>query len=203
MITSYEVYRMAKIGCVAGLVGGFALFSSFFWIDSEVGVPFGTFYDMVGMAVGLHGLPSTAFGLIAHMLVASLIGTTFCICSIVHKMLNISSVPKGIIAGAVTGIEVYAIFFMPITIYVMMPMIADHASGLHAMTEDDTQIANILVHASDKILWGSLVLHVLFGVVMGLFSSMMLYEDYNMKQKEKKEKKPIWQKFESENWPST
>ncbi len=203
MITSYEVYRMAKIGCVAGLVGGFALFSSFFWIDSEVGVPFGTFYNMVGIAVGLHGLSATVFGFIAHMLVASLIGVTFCICSIIHKMLNISSVPKGIIAGAVTGIEVYAIFFMPITIYVMMPMIADHASGLSAITEDDTQIANILVHASDKILWGSLVLHMLFGVVMGLFSSMMLYEDYNMKQKEKKEKKPDWQKFESENWPST
>ncbi|WP_042685622.1 hypothetical protein [Candidatus Nitrosotenuis chungbukensis] len=203
MITKYEVYRMAKIGCVAGLVGGFALFSSFFWIDSEVGVPFGTFYKMVGMAVGLHGLYAIAFGFIAHMLVASLIGATFCICSIMHKMLHISSVPKGIVAGAVTGIEVYAIFFMPITIYVMMPMIADHASGLYAVTEGDMQIARTLVQASDKILWGSLVLHVLFGAVMGLFSSMMLYEDYNMKQKEKKEKKPNWQKFESENWPST
>ncbi|MBI5146050.1 MAG: hypothetical protein HZA84_02395 [Thaumarchaeota archaeon] len=203
MITRDEVYHMAKIGCIAGLVGGFALFSSFFWIDSEVGVPFGTFYKMVGMAVGLHGLSAITFGFIAHMLVASLIGATFCICSIMHKMLHISSVPKGIIAGAVTGIEVYAIFFMPITIYVMMPMIADHASGLYAIAEDDVQIAKTLVQMSDKILWGSLVLHVLFGAVMGLFSSMMLYEDYNMKQKEKKEKKPNWQKFESENWPST
>lgn len=203
MITRYEIYHMAKIGCIAGLVGGFALFSSFLWIDSEVGVPFGTFYKMVGMAVGLHGLSAIAFGFIAHMLIASLIGATFCICSIVHKMLHISSVPRGIIAGTVTGIEVYAIFFMPITIYVMMPMIADHASGLYAIAEDDVQIAKILVQTSDKILWGSLVLHALFGAVMGLFSSMMLYEDYNMKQKEKKQKKPNWQKFESENWPST
>ena len=84
-----------------------------------------------------------------------------------------------------------------------MPMVADHASGLYAIAEDDVQIAKILVQTADKILWGSLVLHVLFGAVMGLFSSMMLYEDYNMKQKEKKEKKPNWQKFESENWPST
>jgi hypothetical protein len=194
---------MAKIGCIAGLVGGFALFSSFFWIDNEIGVPFGTFYKMVGMVVGLHGFPAVAFGFIAHMLTAALIGATFCICSIMHKILHISSVPKGIIAGAVTGIEVYAIFFMPITIYVMMPMMNVHASGLYATTEDDVQVAKILVQTFDKILWGSLVLHVLFGAVMGLFSSMMLYEDYNMKQKEKKEKKPSWQKFESENWPST
>ena len=194
---------MAKIGCIAGLVGGFALFSSFFWIDGEVGVPFGTFYKMVGMAVGLHGFPAIAFGFIAHMLTASLIGATFCICSIMHKVLHISNVSKGIVAGAVTGIEVYAIFFMPITIYVMMPMIAGHASGLYVTTADDVQIAKTLVQTSDKILWGSLVLHVLFGAVMGLFSSIMLYEDYPMKQKEKKEKKPNWQKFESENWPST
>ena len=203
MITRYELYRMAKIGCIAGLVGGFALFSSFFWIDSEVGVPFGTFYKMVGMTVGLQGLPAIAFGFIAHMLVASLIGAIFCICSVIHKILNISSVTKGIIAGVVTGIEVYAIFFMPITIYVMMPMIASQASGLYMGTGEDVQTAKILVQTSDKILWGSLVLHVLFGAVMGLFSSMMLYEDYHMKQKEKKEKKPNWQKFESENWPST
>ena len=203
MITRHEIYHMAKVGCIAGLVGGFALFSSFFWIDSEVGVPFGTFYKMVGMTVGLHGLPAIAFGFIAHMLTASLIGAIFCICSIMHKILRISGVSKGIIAGAVTGIEVYAIFFMPITIYVMMPMIASQASGLYGATGEDVQIANILVKASDEILWGSLVLHVLFGAVMGLFSSMMLYEDYHMRQKEKKEKKPNWQKFESENWPST
>lgn len=202
MITRHEIYHMAKIGCIAGLVGGFALFSSFFWIDSEVGVPFGTFYKMVGMLVGLHDSSAIAFGFIAHMLTAALIGTTFCICSILHKMLNLSTVAKGIIAGAVTGIEVYAIFFMPITLYVMMPMITDHASGLYVTTAEDVQIAKILVQTSDKILWGSLVLHVLFGIVMGLFSSMMLYEDY-MKPKEKKEKKPSWQKFESENWPST
>ncbi|TBR23059.1 MAG: hypothetical protein EPO63_06330 [Candidatus Nitrosotenuis sp.] len=203
MISRHEIYHMAKIGCIAGLVGGFALFSSFFWIDSEVGVPFGTFYKMIGMAVGLHGLSAIAFGFIAHMLTAALIGATFCICSILHKMLHISSVPKGIIAGAVTGIEVYAIFFMPITIYVMMPMVGGYASGLYVTTADDMQIAKTLVQTSDKILWGSLVLHVLFGTIMGLFSSIMLYEDYNMKQKEKKEKKPNWQKFESENWPST
>jgi hypothetical protein len=202
MITRHEIYQMAKIGCIAGLVGGFALFSSFFWIDSEVGVPFGTFYKMVGIAVGLHGFPAIAFGFVAHMLTAALIGATFCICSIMHKMLYLSSVPKGIIAGAVTGIEVYAIFFMPITIYVMMPMTSSYASGLNTTTED-MQIAKILVQTSDTILWGSLVLHVLYGAIMGLFSSMMLYEDYNMKQKEKKEKKPNWQKFESENWPST
>jgi hypothetical protein len=204
MVSRAEIYQMAKTGCIAGLVGGFALFSSFFWIDSEIGVPFGTFYKTVGMVVGLDGLSAITFGFFAHMLTAALIGAIFCICSTFHKLLHISSVQKGIIAGAVTGIEVYAIFFMPITIYVMFPMISNQASGLSLIaTSEDMQIAKILMQTSDKILWGSLVLHVLFGSIMGLFSSIMLYEDYHMKEKGKKEKKENWKKFESEHWPST
>lgn len=204
MVSRAEIYQMTKTGCVAGLVGGFALFSSFFWIDSEVGVPFGTFYKVVGMVVGLDGLAAITFGFFAHMLTAALIGAIFCICSTFHKLLHISSVPKGIIAGAVTGIQVYAIFFMPITVYVMFPIVSEQASGLSGfVTQEDMQIAKMLMDTSDAILWGSLVLHVLYGAVMGLFSSMMMYEDYHMKEKSKKEKKENWKKFESENWPST
>lgn len=203
MISGAEIYRMAKTGCVAGLVGGFALFSSFFWIDSELEVPFGTFYKEVGMVVGLHDLSAITFGFFAHMLTAALIGAIFCICSKMHRLLHISSVPKGIIGGAVTGIQVYAIFFMPITLYAMFPTITAQASGLYMTTEEDMRIAKILEHTFDKILWGSLVLHILYGAIMGLFSSIMLYEEYHMKEKPKKEKKESWKKFESEHWPST
>jgi hypothetical protein len=204
MISGTTIYQKAKTGCIAGLVGGFALFSSFFWIDSEVGVPFGTFYKIVGMAVGLDGISAIVFGFFAHMITAALIGSIFCICSTLHKLLHITSVQKGIIAGAVTGVEVYALFFMPITLYVMFPIVSMQASGLPiGIAQENMQIAKILMDTSDTILWGSLVLHILYGAIMGLFSSFMLYEEYAVKGKIKKEKKEGWKKFESENWPST
>jgi hypothetical protein len=203
MISGAEIYRMSKTGCIAGLVGGFALFSSFFWIDSEVGVPFGTFYKIVGMLVGLDGLAAIAFGFFAHMLTAAVIGVIFCICSKLHQLLRITGIPKGIIGGAVTGLEVYAMFFMPITMYVMFPMVSSQAMGLSLTSAEDMQLALMLVNTFDKILWGSLVLHVLYGVIMGLFSSIMLYDEYQMKGKSKKEKKENWKEFESEHWPST
>jgi len=198
-----EIYRMAKTGCIAGLVGGFALFSSFFWIDNDVGVPFGTFYKIVGMLVGLDGLPAIIFGFFAHMLTAALIGAIFCICSTTHRLLHISSVPKGIIAGGVTGIQVYAIFFMPITLYLMLPMLSGQATGMTPVTSGQMEIAQILMGTSDQIMWGALILHVLYGAIMGLFASFMLYEDYSMKGKSKKEQKEKWEKTESEYWPST
>ncbi len=203
MTSGVEIYRMAKTGCIAGLVGGFALFSSFFWIDSEIGIPFGTFYKIIGMLVGLDDLAAIMFGFFVHMLTAAVIGATFCICSKLHKLLHISGVTKGIVGGAVTGVEVYAIFFMPITLYVMFPMVSSQALGLSTISEEDMQIATTLVNTFDKILWGSLILHVLYGTIMGLFSSIMLYDEYQMKGKTKKEKKHNWKEFESENWPST
>ena len=193
---------MAKTGCIAGLVGGFALFSSFFWIDVDVGVPFGTFYKVVGMLVGLDGLPAIVFGFFAHMLTAALIGAIFCICSTMHKLLHISGVAKGIIAGGVTGIQVFAIFFVPITLYLMIPMISDQAIGHSLVSSDQMEIAQILMGTSDQIMWGALILHVLYGSIMGLFASFMLYEDHSMK-KTKKEEKQKWEKTESEHWPST
>lgn len=203
MTSRAELYQMAKTGCVAGLVGGFALFSSFFWIDSEVNVPFGTFYKIVGMVVGLDGFSAMSFGFFAHMLTAALIGVVFCVCSTLHRYLHISSIGKGIVGGAVTGMQVYAIFFMPITLYVMFPMITDQASGMITVTAQDMEIAKVLMQTSNEILWGAMVLHVLYGAVMGLFSAMMLYENYHLKDKSKKEKKEIWKKYESEHWPST
>ena len=198
---SAEIRNMAKTGAVAGLVGGFALFSSFFLIDSEVGVPFGTFYKMVGMLVGLDGMGAIAFGFITHMATASIIGVAFCVCSTFHRFLRINSIQKGVVGGLVTGIEVYAIFFMPLTIYLMFPMISAQASGLAAAPEG-SMIARTLMQTSGEILWGAFILHVLYGSVMGLFSSMMLYESFSMK-KEKKDKKESWKKLESEYWPAT
>lgn len=203
MVSHAEIYRKAKTGCIAGLVGGFALFSSFFWIDSELAVPFGTFYKVVGMVMGLEGLAAIALGFFVHMITAAVIGVIFCICSTLHKYLHISSIPKGIVGGAVTGMEVYAIFFMPITLYMMFPMISEQAVGLVPVSAEEMQIASVLVQTYDKILWGALVLHVLYGAVMGLFSSMLLYEEYQLKEKSKKERKASLRKYESEHWPST
>jgi hypothetical protein len=198
-----EIYQMAKTGCIAGLVGGFALFSSFFWIDVDIGVPFGTFYKIVGMLVGLDGMPAIIFGFFAHMLTAALIGAIFCICSTTHRLLQITGVAKGIIAGGVTGIQVYAIFFVPVSLFLMFPMISSQAIGHSMVSSEQMETAQILMGTSDQILWGALILHVLYGAIMGLFASFMLYEDYSMKGKSKKEQKEKWEKTESEHWPST
>jgi len=167
------------IGAVGGLVGGFAIFLIIFGIDAELSVTPGTFYKMVGIPVGLSDISATIFGLVGHMLTASLIGAVFCFCSGFHQRLNIKSLRKGAFAGGITAIAVYAIFFIPITLFVMTP-------ALESQTTDEaglvTTLANIdskkLIENMNMILIGSLEMHIVYGIVMGTFCAMMLKKEY-------------------------
>ncbi len=195
-VSRHEIYGKAKAGAVAGLAGGSALLASFFGIDSGLGLPTGSFYMMVGLAVGLHGMPAIVFGGIAHMLAAATIGAAFCVCSTLHPALNLKTTWKGIFAGGVTGLEVYAIFFMPITLYVMIPTIGS-AAGSGMVTEQERLAVTIIKTHLDTIIWGALALHVIYGVVMGFFVSLIVHDDYK-----KVPKKSLFD-LESESMPAT
>jgi hypothetical protein len=155
-----SVIQRVKIGCVAGLVGGFAIFVSIFVIDLSMKSTQGSFYKIVGLAIGSSGIEATLFGMISHMLTAALIGTVFGLGSAVHKRLDITSIKKGALAGATTGIVVFFAFFTPISVFVIIPIIQSGAI---------TGESRMLLANSDLIMISSLELHIVYGIVMGTF----------------------------------
>ena len=194
-ISRHEMYGKSKAGSVAGIAGGVALLASFFGIDSSLNLSPGSFYMMIGLAVGLHGIPAILFGSIVHMVTAAAIGAVFCMCSVLHPALYFRSMWKGVFAGGVTGLEVYAIFFMPITLYLMIPAL--DAATSSAVSGQEYLAVSVLKAHLGTIIWGALILHVLYGAVMGFFSGMILHEDYK-----KIPKKSLYE-LESESMPAT
>ena len=93
---SHRVLGKAKVGAMAGLVAGFALFSSFLSIDSSLDIPNGTFYKTIGMPLGIEGFDAVAFGFFAHMGSAALIGSMYSIAASRLRTFQVVSVPKGI-----------------------------------------------------------------------------------------------------------
>jgi len=179
-MTKGELLNRARSGAVAGIVGGMALASSFMGIDANVGVPSGTFYKMIGLVTGLQGMESIVFGFLVHMATAALIGAVFFVCSTFHSALNISSFQKGVFAGGITGLEVFAIFFMPIHLFVMLPSVDQVILNADQFGLDAEEVKAIttLLSKSDSILWAALFLHLLYGVVMGFFAGIMLPQEY-------------------------
>lgn len=193
-ITSQEVRAKAKAGAIAGLVGGFALFVSFFAIDSQLSTQPGTFYMMIGLAVGLHGVAAILFGFISHMLTAVSIGVVFCTVSAMHPMLNLTSSRKGTLAGGITGLQVYVTFFLPITLFIIFPTINSIAVHPTSSTVQEQEIISLLKSHITIIMYGALALHLLYGSVMGLFGGMVLHDEY---------KKNRYLEMESESMPVT
>lgn len=154
--------RRAQIGCVAGLVGGFAIFISIFVIDLSLGANQGAFYKVIGMAFGMSGLAAILSGMILHMLVAAAIGTVFGIGTI-YKRLDIHSTKKGAIAGLVTGMAVFFAFFVPISTFVIMPIIRSNPNS-------DAPI----LAKTGLIMMGSFELHAVYGIVMGVFFAIAI-----------------------------
>jgi hypothetical protein len=148
------------------MVGGFAIFVSIFVIDLSIGASQGTFYKLVGFSAGIDGVFATLFGMIVHMVTASLIGTIFGFCSGFGKILEISSMKKGALAGTVTGIVVFLVFFVPISVFIMMPLVQSDAS----LGDSGLLLANM-----NLVMIGSLELHVVFGITMGTFFSIAIH----------------------------
>lgn len=196
-ISRQEICGKAKAGAVAGIAGGSALLVSFFGIDANLNLAPGSFYMMIGLAAGFHGMPAIVFGGLTHMLTAATIGAVFGVCSTLHPMLNIRTIWKGIFAGGVTGLEVFAIFFMPITLYVMIPTI-DSVTGQSNLALEQERLAVTVIKAHlDTIIWGALVLHIIYGAVMGFFVGIIVRDDY------KKTPKKSLLDLESESMPAT
>lgn len=179
LTTKTQILDKAKGGVFAGLVGGFALFSSFIGIDSQLGLEHGTFYEMIGVTVGLVGFEAIVFGFVAHMVTAAIIGAVFYVISSLHRSLYLITVPKGILAGGVTGLVVFGLFFMPIHIFVMIPVVESEI-GMFIAPSWETQVGSLrtIISSTDDVFWGSMILHLLYGSVMGLFCGMMAHEEY-------------------------
>lgn len=164
-----------KIGVVGGLAGGFAVLSSIFAIDSKLGIMPGTFYKVVGLPLGLDGISATLFGMISHMLTAALIGIIFCYCSGLHPKLELTSSKKGALAGGVSAIVVYLVFFIPITLLIIQPSLE---AGMHNEFGIIATLSNIdsitLVKDMNLIIWGALEIHIVFGIIMGIFCAMAI-----------------------------
>ena len=88
---------LVKAGIGAGLVAGFALFSSFFAIDQMLDIPTGTFYKTIGVTMGVDEFSGIALGFMAHMGVAALIGAMYLLASNIWRFFRLVTVPLSLI----------------------------------------------------------------------------------------------------------
>ena len=155
---------LMKGGIGAGLMGGFALFSSFFAIDQMLDIPAGTFYKTIGVTMGVDETSAIAVGFMAHMGVAALIGAMYFLASNIWRFFRLVTVPKALITGVWTGLIVFTLAFLPIHMFVMTPMMEVELiiTDVSKFDLEQQKALATLLYESDKIYINALILHIIY-----------------------------------------
>jgi hypothetical protein len=158
-------------GIIAGLTAAWAIFGLFLAVDSQLNVPPGTFYKMVGITFGVNATYAMYVGFVLFMITAVIISIIYNYISEQVRIFHISSVLKGIGTGILAGVIVWGLLFLPMNYYVIQPALSSMTNGLNPGNMDSS-VAEQLLEMSDAIIVGSFALHVLFGAVMGFCSRL-------------------------------
>ena len=160
-----------KSGIVCGLVAAWAIFGMILAVGAQLGLPPGTFYQMVGVSLGINAeWPAIYAGFVLHMITGAIIGIVYMIVSDrVRQLRTDSSTFKAFVTGVTTGIVVWAVLFIPLHSFVIEPTLQNMlltspaGSPMHLSAER-------LIQMSDSILYGALAIHFVFGAILGLIA---------------------------------
>jgi hypothetical protein len=160
-----------KSGAVVGLVAAWAIFGMVLAVGAQLGLPPGTFYQMVGVSLGISAeWPAIYTGFVLHMITGAIIGIVYMIVSDRVKILRTdSSTVKAFATGIATGITVWAVLFVPLHFFVMQPTLQNMLSTSPAGSPEQLT-AERLLQMSNSILYGALAIHFVFGGVLGFIA---------------------------------
>jgi hypothetical protein len=153
-------------GMIAGLTAAWAIFGLFLAIDSELGLPPGSLYKMVGLAFGIPSSYAVYLGFTMYMVTAVIIGIAYSTISKQVKILNINSLIKGLATGILAGVIVWLVLFLPLNNSLMQPTLQKMLISANHNSEEYV-LAKQFLQLSSTIYFGSLALHIVFGGVMG------------------------------------
>jgi hypothetical protein len=160
-----------RSGTVSGLVAAWAIFGMILAVGAQLGLQPGTFYQMVGVSLGIdEEWPAIYLGFVMHMITGAIIGIVYMIISDrVRKLRTDSSTLKAFATGVATGIAVWAVLFVPLHFFLMQPTLQNMLLT-SPLGSPEQLTAERLLQMSDSILYGALAIHFVFGGVLGFMA---------------------------------
>jgi NADH dehydrogenase FAD-containing subunit len=164
------------IGAIVGAVS-FVIPKAIF--EVEMGLPYYLTWIAFGHVVGVYSSGSVIAGIAIHMLTAISIGIVVGIFLYKTGILNISKLSNGILYGLFAGSVVFVVFFIPVYQFVLAPEIANTMKKMNVhMTQSGEAYEEVIGKNKHNnnfviIMVGSIITHLVFGVTLGLVSSLL------------------------------
>jgi NADH dehydrogenase len=160
---------------IGAIVGAVVMVIPKTFFEVQMGLPYYLTWVVFGHIAGVYSPSVSASifaGSILHLTTAISIGLVTGIFLYKSNILNISKPSNGVIYGLIAGIVVFVVFFIPVNQFVLSPEITNILPQVQPSTTEAEAIKMIRENQS-SIMIGSIVMHLVFGVTLGIISSLL------------------------------
>jgi len=167
----YSTKRGIGAGIIGGTIAGIVMLVPMMSMMSMMNLPADLFPTLVGMSMG-QTQNSTMFGMTLHFIPSIVIGIIFGGLISTSK-LSIKSFKKGIPLGTIAGIVSFAVIFMPMMMNVLPPTMLQLMQMMNPEAPQE-MIMQQLQSMQPMLLIGSLVSHIIYGIILGSVTSAIV-----------------------------
>jgi hypothetical protein len=168
--TSSILINGAKYGALAGAIATWSISSILALTEAGTGLPIGTFYSIIGIAMGLDNVVAASYiGFGLHILTGTLMGAL--VGSAAVRLVTISQF-KGVLVGMAAGIIIWLIVFLPISAFLVQPSIVQIVTLLALNTNFSISTSEVN-QFTQTIAMSSILFHLVWGALFGFITSSL------------------------------
>jgi hypothetical protein len=175
-------FRVLGIGVLAGFLASACISGLILVVEKTIDIPVGTFYLVLVSSITqthLESMNMIVAGLLLHLFTGSIIGAVISIPFALrdHRILSIMH-KYAPIYGLICGVIIWAFLFVPITFWVIVPLLGDLDQNQLIVQQTPVGTSSSitvgeLLSINDKILIGALVFNMFYGLVASIIVKSM------------------------------
>ena len=168
--------NVLMFGLIAGAISSLCVSSLILLTEKVIGIPVGTFYLIIIDAL-LHSSSTSVsyvtYGFILHIVTGTLLGFIIAIPFLRNKQYSLKLTKYSELYGSIFGFIIWAIFFVPISLMVVLPEISQISMVILQQTPTGI-VSGINTNSLQETVWETIVLALPFNVFYGLVVGIII-----------------------------
>ena len=168
--------NVLMFGMIAGAISSLCVSSLILLTEKVIGIPVGTFYLIIIDAL-LHSSSTSVsyvtYGFILHIVTGTLLGFIIAIPFLRNKQYSLKLTKYSELYGSIFGFVIWAIFFVPISLMVVLPEISQISMVILQQTPTGI-VSGINTNSLQATVWETIVLALPFNVFYGLVVGIII-----------------------------
>lgn len=168
--------NVLMFGLIAGAISSLCVSSLILLTEKVIGIPVGTFYLIIIDAL-LHSSSTSVsyitYGFILHIVTGTLLGFIIAIPFLRNKQYSLKLTKYSELYGSIFGFVIWAIFFVPISLIVVLPEISQISMVILQQTPTGI-VSGINTNSLQETVWETIVLALPFNVFYGLVVGIII-----------------------------